>query len=593
MGLTESMMANARKLLSAGQVDKARSVLAEVVRANPGNAQASMMLGSLEGAAGRPVEAAAWFRRAVEAAPLVADAHYNLGLSLANQGQDAEAERALAEAVRLAPTHAAAHYARGVSLRRLRRFVDAIESQRLAIRHNPKLGGAYFHLANGLRDQGRGVEALEAYRMAIAIDPLIEGARTNRLAGFNFISADPATVLAEHRAYGDSLIARAGPTRPHANDRSADRVIRLGILSPDLRMHSCAYFIEPLLARFDRNRFEVTCYYNYPKEDETTARLRALASRWRSVWQVMPADADAMIRADGIDVLVECSGHTDWARLDIMARKPAPVQGTWLGYPNTTGLSTIDFRLVDSISDPGPPPRKGNADAHCVERLVRIDPCNWCFRPALDAPEVAPPPFERAGHITFGSFNNLAKLSDAAVELWARVLMRVPHSRLLLKSPSMADPRTVETVHARFARHGVEAGRIERIAYTNSPREHLETYARVDIQLDSFPYHGTTTTCESFWQGVPVVTLTGGVHAARVSTSLLRAVGLGELAADTPEGFIEAAASLALDPARLSRIRRELRGMMERSPLRDEAAFARRFGDAVAAEFARWCAQPR
>ena len=588
MASIQDMVANARKLLGSGQLDRARDVLLDVVRVDPAQGDALLMLGFIEKEAGRPADAERWVRQCVETSPNSAEARVNLGVLVSAQGREAEAEREFRSALRINPSLAMAHYSLAKTLRNLGRLDEALETLRASLRIDPRIAPAHLRLAIGLCEQGRVLEAIESLNTAISLGTANDVALPNRLMAFNCVMSDPAMVFAEHKRFGDALVAQAGPPRAHKNVRNPERVIRLGLVSADLRLHSCAYFLEPILSRLDPARFELACYSNSTLEDAVTARFKGYAWRWRSVAGVTVAEADAMIRADKVDVLIECSGHTDSSRLDILAAKPAPVQGTFLGYPNTTGLSTIDFRIVDSISDP-PAPRS-DSDSRCVERLVRLDPCAWCYRPSEEAPEVAPPPFRSAGHITFGSFNNLTKLSRAAVELWSRVLDRVPGSKLVIKNRWMSDPPTAERVRERFATCGIDRARIITTPFAKGVREHLAIYGQVDLQLDTFPYHGTTTTCESFWQGVPVVTLTGNVHASRVSTSLLHAVGLGDLAAETPKGFVDTAVALAQDTERLARIRAGLRGMMERSPLRDEAGYAAKFSEVIRAEFARWCA---
>ena len=583
----------AHRLVEGGKGDEAREVLRGALQAEPTHVESILLLGRIEAEARRHAEAEAVVRRGIELVPNSYALHVNLGVILSTQRREQEAEHEFREALRLNPSLVLARYNLSKAIKRLFRLDESIELLKQAVTLDPNFAAGHFDLANGLLDQGRGNEALDAFRAALALKPGDAMYSKNYLMALNYVMSDPAMVLAEHRAYGDAVIARRPPCRSHQNDRNPDRKLRVGILSGDLRQHSCSYFLEPLLAAMDRSAFEVICYCNHSTEDAVTARLRTQADGWRSVWKVATDAADEMIRSDQVDVLVECSGLTDQSRLDIMAAKPAPVQGTYLGYPNTTGLSTIDFRVVDSISDPPALPGvPGGSDMRCVERLARIDPCAWCYRPDRNAPPVSPPPFQERGHITFGSFNNLAKFSHAVVDLWARVLIRSPGTRLLLKNRWIGDAATAERVRKRFKACGVDPDRIEAAPYTDGVREHLAAYSRVDIQLDTFPYHGTTTTCESFWQGVPVVTLTGGVHAARVSSSLLHAVGLPELAPESPKGFVDAAVALAQDHQRLADIRSRLRGMMERSPLRDESAFARRFGSMVRSEFARWCAAP-
>lgn len=309
------------------------------------------------------------------------------------------------------------------------------------------------------------------------------------------------------------------------------------------------------------------------KEDVATERFKALTDGWLSITGLPHEQAAGLIREAGIDILIDCSGHTDGNRLDVFAARPCGVQMTFLGYPNTTGLKRIDYRLVDAITDPSP-----TADGYAEEQLLRIPECLWCFRPAENAPPVGSAPAEKTGRVTIGSFNNLSKMTSTVVEVWAEILKRAPGSTLLLKNRRVQEAEVLARLRGRFEELGVEGSRIEAVAYAPSVTDHLLTYDRIDFQLDTFPYNGTTTTCESFWQGVPVVAVEGKVHAARVSQSLLHAVGLDELVAKDIEGYIEKAVALATDIPRLSRLRASMRGRMESSALRDEKGYCERFG---------------
>ena len=277
------------------------------------------------------------------------------------------------------------------------------------------------------------------------------------------------------------------------------------------------------------------------------------------------------IRADGIDILVDLAGHTAKNRLRVFARKPAPVQVTWLGYPNTTGLEAIDYRLVDAVTDP-----VGEADAWASETLVRLEGGFLCYGGLKDAPEPTVPPCLKTGTVTFGSFNNPAKVSAATFDAWATLLSRLPQARLLLKGTPFADAATRALFLARLGERGVAAERIELVAWLPGAAAHLALYHRVDIALDPFPYNGTTTTCEALWMGVPVVTLRGDRHAGRVGASLLSQIGLTDLIANSVEEYVEIALALARNPGRLDELRRTLRPRMAASPLCDGRAFARK-----------------
>jgi predicted O-linked N-acetylglucosamine transferase (SPINDLY family) len=366
-------------------------------------------------------------------------------------------------------------------------------------------------------------------------------------------------------------MVRCAARPPAAEGRGG--VPRIGFVSPDLRTHPVAFFLEPLLEGLDRLRMEVFVYHQSVQEDATTARLRAAAGpeRWRAKSWVNAAGLVAAIRADRIDVLVDLAGHTADQQLLALAARPAPVQVTWLGYPNTTGLAAMDYRIVDSITDPA------GAEALATERLVRIDPCFLCYRPVRGVEGER----RENGPLTFGSFNNPAKLSGATVALWSRVLNEAPGSRLVLKGKALEAEGARRHVLGAFSRHGVAPERIELRGHTASLEEHLAGYGGIDVALDPIPYNGTTTTCEALWMGVPVVALRGDRHAARVGASILSAAGVPELIAESEEAYVGLARELAGDTGRRGEYRGTLRRRVEASALCDERAFAARFAGAL------------
>jgi predicted O-linked N-acetylglucosamine transferase (SPINDLY family) len=393
----------------------------------------------------------------------------------------------------------------------------------------------------------------------------------------------PAEVAAEHRRWaqchaafpgaGGRLLAASGPS---------DRRLRVGYVSPDFVLHAVSFFILPILAAHDRNRWEVFCYSNARVADAVTGRIRGLAEHWRDIARLSDDAAAELIRRDGLDVLIDLAGHTAHNRLLVFARRPAPVQATWLGYPNTTGLPQIDYRLTDAVSDP-----PGTTEAWHSEKLWRLPGPFLCYEPPAVAPAVNALPADPADGVTFACFNNLAKINPELVGLWARLLRDVPGSRLLLKSPGLADPPTVAAVRARFAAAGVAGDRIGCDGTRLSVADHLGLYRGVDVALDAHPYNGTTTTCEALLMGVPVVTLAGQVHAARVGASLLTHLGRSEWIAATADAYVEIARGLAGDRSRLGAIRAELRAQLLRSPLCDAVGFTRRLESAYSGMLAQ------
>jgi predicted O-linked N-acetylglucosamine transferase (SPINDLY family) len=338
----------------------------------------------------------------------------------------------------------------------------------------------------------------------------------------------------------------------------------------------------------DRSQIEFICYSTAAKEDRVTDRLRTHAELWRHVHGKTSREIAEQIRKDKIDILIDLAGLTSGERLAIFSEKPAPVQMTYLGYPNTTGLRAIDYRIVDSITDPD------GSDAFASEKLLRLDPCFLCYKPPTSAPiPAAEPPSLANGHITFGSFNTLIKLSDATVDLWSELLKQTPGAKLLLKARQLRDPATRDSTIARFVRRGVDAAAIEVIPATAGLEEHLTLYNRIDVGLDPIPYAGTTTTCEAMWMGVPVVTLAGQTHASRVGASLLHSVKLYDLITTDSASFIAKAKSLAGDSARLRALRSaastSLRSTMQTSALCDAPGFAQRFTQALRAIWVERC----
>jgi predicted O-linked N-acetylglucosamine transferase (SPINDLY family) len=396
----------------------------------------------------------------------------------------------------------------------------------------------------------------------------------------------PAELFAMHARVGREMVENAGATlAPHDNRGDPQRRLRIGYVSSDLRAHSVCYFALQMLEHHDRSAVEVFCYADTVRPDEMTARAKSLADEWRSITRLPDDAAAAMIREDRIDVLVDLSGHTVGNRLTVFARRAAPVQVTYLGYPDTTGLPTMDYRLTDSFADPA-----GDADARATEKLVRIDRCAWCYSPASSAPEITA---RKPGPITFGTFNALAKINSQVLAAWAAILRETPGSRLMIKAAAMSEASARERFTRAMAAHGIDKSRLVLAGHRADSREHLAMYAAVDIALDPFPYNGTTTTCEALWMGVPVVTLAGRAHAGRVGVSLLGAVGLSDLVAQDLEQYRRLAAGLAGDPDRLQRLRVELRDRMRRSPLMDGAGFARALESAYRQMWQSWCSVSR
>ena len=522
-------------------------------------------------------------RAAARHRPEDADILTNLGTVLIARGEVDEGIALLRKSTRLDPADATAWSNLGYALFLIGHLGEAITACEAAVRLKPGYADAYSNLGIALGNQGRLADATAAFEHALALDPDHGGSFSNLLFLGNYDPDIPPAALAErHRSCGRRQ--ESVTVLRHEVDRDPHRRLRIGYVSPDFRQHSVAYFAEPLLAAHDPGTVEVTCYAAVKKPDDVTERLQVRAAAWRNIVGMSDVAAADCIRADRIDILVDLAGHTAGNRLGIFARKPAPVQATYIGYPNTTGLTRVDYRLTDASADP-----LGEDESLYTEHLYRLPRCFLAYLPPADAPPVAARPSLAAGHVTFGSFNALPKVNARTVAAWAAILDAVPNARLVLKNASLVDPETQARYRDLFASHGIAAARVELVAYVPDKGGHLGLYNRIDIALDTFPYNGTTTTCEALWMGVPVVTWRGDRHAGRVGASLLAVVGLDELVAPSVESYVALAQDLAAQPERLAAISRSLRGRLEGSPLLDARGLARAVEDAYREMWQRWC----
>ena len=569
-----------------GELAAAADCYRRALALQPGLAPAHNNLGCCLRALKRDDEAADCFRAALALHPDYAEAHNNLGAVLLDQGRADAAAESLRRAVRLRPDYATTHGHLGKALARLGCWDEALAAHQTALRLAPGDADLHVSLAQLLFFQGRVGESLAAYREAERLRPDHPTALSNRLFILNYDpDATAAEVFAEHRRWGSRYddLTRAAP--PHANAPDPGRRLRVGYVSPDFRSHAVALFIAPVLARHDAAGFETYCYADVRKPDAVTAQLRGLAHAWRPTVGLGDVEVADLVRADGIDILVDLAGHTGDHRLGALARKPAPLQMTYLGHPNTTGLAAMDARLTDAVADPP------GADAFSVERLVRLDEGFCCFALPAEAPPVGPLPALKNGHVTFGSPHNLAKLNDAVLDLWCRVLRDVPHSRLRLFRHGLTGA-VRERLSGEFRRRGLPEGRIdlsnlatETVGYGG----YLTALSGVDIVLDAFPANAGTTACEALAMGVPLITLYGDRFYGRLSASLLTRVGLADWVASTPDEYVALAVSRARDWEGLARVRAGLRDRVL-TRLGDAESFTRCLEGAYRALWREWCA---
>lgn len=567
-----------------GRVADAVELLARAHKADPKHAVCEMRYGVALIAAQRPADAEKHLRHAVATKPDFHEGWDNLAYCLKTLNRLAEAIACHEKAVGLKPDYAVGWYNFGLTLSLSGRSFEALACHDRALAADPNYAVARFGRAQALQQTHRIPEAIEEYGRFIALQPAHPEARSYRLFALHYLdNVSREQLLAEHVAYG--RVVGQPKVFEFPNRRDAERKLRVAILSPDLRTHSCAFFLEPLLQHLDRERFELYLYHDHIREDAVSRRLRAKASVWRNFASQLPASVEKAIREDAPDILIDLAGHTGMtSRLPLLARRLAPVQILYLGYPDTSGVPAMDYRFTDALADPE------GADAFATEKLVRFAPTAWTYAPPADAPEVGAPPCLARGHVTFGCFNNLAKVNDRVLGLWGRVLQAIPTGRLHLKGRGFSDAAVRARYHERFARTGVPVDRVDLVERTAEIADHLGVYRDVDIALDTFPYHGTTTTCEALWMGRPVVTLAGDCHMARVGVSLLTAVQHPEWIARDEADYVRIAAELAANPARIAADSAALRGAVRASPLFDHAGQSARFGEALRNCWREWCA---
>jgi predicted O-linked N-acetylglucosamine transferase (SPINDLY family) len=573
-------------LKDRGQLDEATAAYRQAIALRHDYPEAYSNLGIALAGKGQFDEAIAAYGQTIALNPGYPEAYNNLGNALGDKGQLDEAIAAYHQAIAVQPDYAEAYCNLGVAMAGKGQPDDAIAAYRQAIALQPDYPEAYCNLGGALKDEGQLDEAIIAYRQALAMKPDYFDAHGNLVfvmichPGF-----DASAIAEEHRRWNQ---LHAEPLRsfiePHGNDRSPSRRLRIGYVSPDFRAHAVGYNILPLLTHHKPQEFEIFCYAGVARPDVLTERFRACASHWRSTVGFTDEQLVATIREDRIDILVDLSLHTANNRLRVFARKPAPVQVTFAGYPGITGLTAIDYRLSDPYLDP-----PGMDESIYSEHTVRLPRSWWCYDPfdCNDIPVSSLPALSN-GFVTFGCLNNFCKVSDSVLRLWAGALRAVPDSRLLLMAP--------EGGHRQHILDLLEQEDIasERIGFvTEQPRrKYLELYHRIDLGLDTLPYNGHTTSLDSLWMGVPVVTLVGQTVVGRAGLCQLMNLGHPELIAQTSEEFVRIAAELAGDIPRLMQLRSTLRERMEQSPLMDAAGFAHDIEAAYRTMWRTWCEQP-
>lgn len=516
---------------------------------------------------GRYDEAEAVFRQVVQQQPADPDAWTGYGVLLADRGRHSESIHAHEQALAANPDYLPALNNAALAWRLQGRLTQAENALRRALALQPQRAESWANLGFVLKAQSRIDEALEAIDQSLKLSPHNPAVASNRLMDMHY--RWPPLPAADLRAAHDDWAARfalALPARPPFRARVVGEPLRMGYVSPDLREHPVAYLLSGVLAHHDRRRVHITCYAQVAAPDAMTASLQAQADTWRNIAGMPDAEVARLIREDGIDLLVDLAGHSARHRLSVFALRPAPVAATWLGYFNTTGLPAIDYILTDLHSSP---PEQANYR----ETPLYLPGCRFCYQPPAHAPDPAPAPSLQRGHVTFGSFNNYAKLNDAVVALWAAVLQQVPTARLVLKTAELEDAALQASCRQRFAAHGIDPARLDLRGYSPHAAM-LAEYADVDIALDPFPFTGGMTTLEALWMGVPVLTLAGDSMVSRQGAAILGTLGLQDWIATSPEDYAARAVYAAQPPrAGLTHLRGSLRTRMGESLLGDAARF--------------------
>jgi predicted O-linked N-acetylglucosamine transferase (SPINDLY family) len=608
------LIAHGIALHQSGRIQEAESVYRQVLAAKPDNGDALHLLGLIAHAAGDHNAAEGLIARALAAVPNAPLFHYNLGMVLQETGRLDEAVRCFNRAAELKPDYVEAldalgsaltaagridealpilhravqlnpndpliHLHAGIALKAAGRTEPAVAAFTHALRLAPTFGEALNNLGLTLCDLGRSAEGVDALQRALELKPIDAQIHSNLILQLHYVAGDDGERMAyEHRRWAQRHAAPlARQIQPHCNNRDPGRRLRIGYVSPDFCRHAVASFVEPILAHHNPAEFELYCYADELQPDAVTKRFQCLAHQWRNVTSLGDAQCAKLIRSDGIDLLIDLAGHTAHNRLGVFARKPAPVQITYGGYPNTTGLRCVDFRLTDAYADP-----PGETERFHSEQLVRLPGCAWCFQtPDIDVPVAV----RRSNDpVTFGCFNAFKKISPQSLELWSAILKRVPNSKLLLKTAVQGTQLMLD----RFRAEGVSNDQLEIIDGGVTFERHLALHGRVDLMLDPYPYHGTTTTCEALWMGVPVLTLQGRTHVCRVGTSLLSAVGLQAFIASTHGEYVNAAVRFANDREPLHALRSTMRERIERSGLIDGMRFTRALESTYQQLWAQWC----
>lgn len=576
-------------LMDSGRLEEAEKAFLDAVDLDAGYATAYYNLARVLEEMERIDEALFYYKKAIDCRPDHSDAYMNIGAIHAKEGRHESAIAAFEKGMESASDKSGFLLNLGTLHAKILEYEKALYYFGKCLEldsGNPRI---YSSIGNVLGYIGMPELCADYFRKSIELASSEREKMVQHSCMLFYLhysgKISAREIAAEHFRWGALYEGRpaqsqAGPEK----ESSGTRPLRIGYVSPDFRIHAVVFFIQPVLASHDGNNFRVYCYSNVEKPDKITRQLREHPVIWRDIYGMEDEEALRLIREDGIDILVDLAGHSAHNRLTLFALKPSPIQVTWLGYPDTTGLRAMDYRITDAISDPS-----GLTEEFHTEELLRLPDSFLCYRPGGDFPEQGPSPCASNGYITFGAFNNFAKVTPEMMELWTRILRGVPTARLILKGGGMSQEGIRKRTKDFFVRAGIDPERIEVLGRAPSVVSHLEVYNRVDISLDTYPYNGTTTTFESLWLGVPVVSLAGMSHVSRVGASILTTAGLSDLVAYSDEEYVEKAVRLARDTRRVEELRSTMRDKISSSPLMDSERFTRNLEKAFKNIWDRYC----
>lgn len=581
------------KVLALAIRQQGREAVAEFRKAAqllPKDHESQLNLGNALMESGQPQEALRSYQRAIKLKPNDPGAHCGLGNAHATLGALQESVLCQRRALKLDPDFFRAHYNLGNALQKLGRLQEAQSAFRRAVELAPSFVQGHYNLGNVLHDLGRLTEAVECFRRALEIDPDYLDAYSNLLFTSLLLGAQsPAEMLAEARRFGERAARNVRPYSSWRNASDPERPLRIGLVSGDLRSHPVGFFVKDVLAALASGAarsVEVHAYHNNPRSDAVSEQIKSCCRSWQSSSGLSDAALAEKIHADGIDILFDLSGHTALSRLPVFAHKPAPIQVSWLGYLGTTGLAAIDYYVADPWTLPP------SEERHFSERIWRLPETYVCFSSPHEDVPVAPLPASSNGYVTFGCFNNLSKINDAVIALWARVLERTPASRLFLKTKQLGEESVRQGIVARFSACGIDPARLDLKGHSGRA-EHLADHRCVDIALDPFPCPGLTTSVEALWMGLPVLTLAGEHFLSRQGIGVLMNAGLPEWVAADADEYVAKSAAFAADTVALAALRAGLRQKVLDSPLFDAQRFARHFEAALRAMWKEWLAAAR